>query len=137
MVSMMKTPPKKSALIPLFLAGVAVLLFGSASVAHILDRQPDASPVPGAGSAFVPAKPDEGVRTPARRRCAECGVIESMREVDAGSSTGKSNAQALRRYELTLRMNDGARQVISHARAGTWKVGERVVAFAPVPAPAE
>jgi hypothetical protein len=64
-------------------------------------------------------------------------VIESMREVDAGSGTGRINAQALRHYELTLRMNDGARQVISHAWAGTWKVGERVIAFAPVSAPIE
>lgn len=157
----MKTAPRKNplvSLVPLLVAWVAVVVFGSASVAHMLDGR-SGSPrsdagLAGAALAPAPAKSpgiasaeaavalsDAGrVRaTPdTKPRCAECGVVESMREVDAAGGgidrrggTGTLPAKPAKRYELTLRMRDGSRHIIASAGQGGWKVGERVIAIAP------
>jgi hypothetical protein len=48
------------------------------------------------------------------RHCAQCGRIESKREI------------ALRVYEYTLRMADGSSSVFEETLPATWRVGERV-----------
>ena len=152
----MKTAPRKNPLVPLLVAWVAVVVFGSASVAHMLDGQSGSprSVAPLAGAALAPAKspgiasakdaaalPEAGrvrVTPDTKPRCAECGVVESMREIDAAAAgidrrggTGTLPAKLAKRYELTLRMGDGSRHIIASAGKGGWKVGERVIAIAP------
>lgn len=154
----MKTAPRKNPLVPLLVAWVAVVVFGSASVAHMLDGQSGSprSVAPLAGAAMAPAKspgiasakaaaalPEAGrvrVTPDTKPRCAECGVVESMREIDAAAAaagidrrggTGTMPAKPAKRYELTLRMGDGSRHIIASAGKGGWKVGERVIAIAP------
>lgn len=77
----------------------------------------------------------------ARPRCPGCGVIMSMREVEASAETsvheaigavraGNSVEMArtpARNQEITIRMADGSSRVISHASPPNWRLGERVV----------
>ena len=159
---MMKTPPKKSSLLPPLIAGIAVLLFGSASVAHRLDWRPGMPRAIGtaaaaaanvasaradrAGAALLlseesnaesnaKSNPESRATSQARlkRRCSECGVVESIREIGSGGAAGTA-LNRFERYEVILRLSDGSRQVISNAPAGTWRIGERVIAIAPLQA---
>lgn len=67
-------------------------------------------------------------------KCAECGVVESVRAVptvgNAGSmmaadydkALGKSTAS----YQVTVRMRDGSRRVFVDANTANWRPGERM-----------
>ena len=146
---MIKTYPSKSSLMQPLIAGIAVLLFGSASVAHRLDWRPGPPRATGmavsaaADAVLAQADSADGVpayaqesraesRTRVKRHCSECGVVESIQESGSGSAAGTALPRS-GRYELTLRLNDGSRHVIANAPAGVWKVGERVIAIAPAP----
>lgn len=60
----------------------------------------------------------------ARTTCAECGVIESVREID---TRGERAAESTRSYEVTVRFQDGSRDVFSEATPRTWRSGTRVM----------
>ena len=62
--------------------------------------------------------------TAARTTCAECGVIESVREID---TRGERAAESTRSYEVTIRFQDGSRDVFSEATPRTWRSGTRVM----------
>lgn len=57
--------------------------------------------------------------TPDRGRCRDCGVIESVREIEKSAKSGRS-------YEITVRFYDGSRRAIYEARAPEWRTGDRV-----------
>ncbi len=57
--------------------------------------------------------------TPDRGRCRDCGVIESVREVERPAKSSRS-------YEITIRFYDGSRRLIREARAPEWRTGDRV-----------
>ena len=57
--------------------------------------------------------------TPDRARCRECGVIESVREVERPAKSSRS-------YEITIRFYDGSRRLMHEARAPEWRTGDRV-----------
>ncbi len=78
-------------------------------------------------------------------KCAECGVIESVRAIDAkaegsgidpvggavvgGAAAGnevEKRVKATRSYEITVRFDDGSRRVISEAETPTWHSGDKV-----------
>ena len=89
----METQSNKFPPILLWTAGIAVILFCAAGIAAFMGWMPTS--MGGTGDGVMPdqysantAKPV--ARTaPARARCAECGVIESMREIDVrGEGTG-------------------------------------------------
>lgn len=61
---------------------------------------------------------------PARTACAGCGVIESVREMDAH---GEYAAESIRSYEVTIRLQDGSRRVFSEATPRSWRSGTRVM----------
>jgi hypothetical protein len=86
-----------------------------------------------------------------RLRCPECGVIQSMREVerprpgvgqdigdieDAGnllrsaSSAGATIPAFERRYEFTVRLGDGTTTVFTESSPRSWRVGSRVIVIA-------
>jgi hypothetical protein len=120
--------------LPLLIAGVAVILFSSAGIAHIVGWIPIASG--DAGSALAP----DGLPA-VKGRCAECGLIVSMREIElrnesAGSGAtgrglagkqGETKEKSTRRHELTIRLADGSSRVITEANPAKWRVGERVI----------
>jgi len=62
--------------------------------------------------------------TPTRTTCAECGVIESVREID---TRGEQAAESTRSYEITIRFRDGSRRVFNEATPRTWRSGTRVM----------
>jgi hypothetical protein len=117
--------------LPLAAAGtVAVLLSGIAIAALALSAQGfNGAPAPDAPAVAdaVPAPAAPAVRA---RRCAECGVIESTREItapDAGTA-----ATPPRNYEITIRMQDGTMRVIHDAKPAQWRRGEPVTVIAGV-----
>jgi len=107
----------------------------------------------GFDGAFAPATAPEAAAVPAAaaaasraRRCAECGVIESIREIKgpdesigidapgriAAASGGGIEATPLRIYEITIRSLDGTMRVIRDAKPAKWRQGERVSIIAGV-----
>ena len=128
------------------LAATVALLLGSAGVVHVVGWLPNpahavarwvnqgpfaAAPFEAASALAAPA-PDaapprqatEGAR--ARRVCAECGVITSIRKIAAiGDDAG---ADAIR-YEFTVRQEDNTQRVITDVNPSAWRLGERVIAI--------
>ena len=109
--------------------------------------------VRGFGGVFAPAEASEAAGVPALAatatrayRCAECGVIESILEIEApnedtgsvvpgliaAGSRGGIEATPPRNYEITVRLRDGTMRVIRDAKPAKWKHGERVIIIAGV-----
>ena len=89
-------------ILPLLTVGVVVLLAGSLGIALYA-----AIPVT---TALL--QPEESAG--AARRCAACGRIESLRELDAS-------------FEFTVRMADGSSRVFLEDAAVGWRLGERLI----------
>jgi hypothetical protein len=66
----------------------------------------------------------ETVAPPAQveQRCANCGWIESKREIP--SSVGDPHSLGV--YEYTLRKADGSSRVFRETLPTTWRLGERL-----------
>lgn len=77
-------------------------------------------------------------------RCAECGLVVSLREIAGndgdflhaaagGITAGSQNESQIkvsRSYEMTIRMADGSSRVIRHEGPANWRSGERVILIA-------
>ena len=61
--------------------------------------------------------------TPIRTTCAECGVIESLREI---RSRAEQAAESTRSYEFTIRFRDGSTRVFNEATPRIWRLGAEV-----------
>ena len=150
----MKTQANKAPYLHLLSGGVVVTLLGLCGVAAVIAWMPASTdpasviiafakrPMSPAGpvGAEAPTPPtqaegDERVGV----KCAECGVIESAREIgefDAGiqrsggltrrdqNETAGKQAKA---YEVTVRMQDGSRRVFMDATPATWRPRESVI----------
>jgi hypothetical protein len=122
--------------------GIAVILFSAAGTAAITNWSPAPS---GGSSAFlalddVPATAAKAV-TLTEPKCAECGVILSMREINTQTDitgVGTANAAAPgnsdekqshqpRNYEFTIRMADRSLRLINDENSAIWRLGERVI----------
>ncbi len=78
---------------------------------------------------------------PVAANCEQCGVVASMRELRPAEGAVeprgkpeliKASLQATaveptRRYEVTVRMQDGSRRVFVHASPANWRAGERLI----------
>lgn len=130
----MKIKSSKFPYLPLLIAGIAVILFSSAGVARIAGWNPASASEDGEFLA-----PD---KFPAvKARCVECGVIVSMREIeahDAGSSLGttrgavagshdEAGVKSTKSYEIVVRLADRSSRVITEANPARWQPGQRVV----------
>ncbi|MEJ6020665.1 hypothetical protein [Ramlibacter sp. PS4R-6] len=75
-----------------------------------------------------PASPGKLERAPgteaptsrSKARCRTCGVVESIRKVDAAGATPAV-------YEFTIRLRDGSARVSSVASVAKWRVGDPVM----------
>ena len=99
---------------------------------------------------FAAAGPGDEAAAPANmapevrahsHRCPECGVIESTHEIkaldkkrglDASDRIAAGNLSELenkpvRKYETTVRMQDGSMHVITDTDLARWRPGERVM----------
>ena len=146
----------KSRYLPLLITGIAVILFSTAGIARMMGWGPnsiddsgdilalDILPVASAQPVAMTAQTAPGEAAGAARakgRCAECGVIMSMREIaardegaglDASGGTVFGHQDALpetsaRRYEITVRLADRSSRVINYASPASWRPGERVI----------
>lgn len=128
---------------PLLVGSVAaILIVGIASVA--ISAQ-------GFDGVFAAAPPADAAAVPASAapagsayNCAECGVIESMREIQdpdenaavksrgrvAAGNRGGVAAKPFRNYEITIRMRDGSMREIRDPKSARWRQGERVIIIA-------
>jgi len=80
---------------------------------------------PGAANA-VPARASGVPATPGTRG------VRGVRGVH-GAESGQSNAAKSRVFEITIRLQDGSRQVITDANSATWRHGDRVTLIAGTP----
>jgi outer membrane lipoprotein SlyB len=130
----MITPAYKSSFLPLLITGVAVILLSAAGIARMMGWGPNSTGNSGGTSA-----PDR--LSVANGKCAECGVIVSMREIqvrnevtgpgppggaEAGNQ-GETGMKSTRSYEITVRLADGSSRVFNDANPARWRSGERVI----------
>ena len=84
-------------------------------------------------------QPLKGIARRKQLKCAECGLIESIREVETGPETASSiptggpvvenrNRTPVRSAgrQITIRLQDGSSRVIIDANPGRLRLGERV-----------
>lgn len=103
-----------------------------------------AAPAP-AVSIALPITPVRGEgKGRTKVKCAECGLIVSMREITGNDGGFHRTAASVitvgnqvqapvkvpRRYEITIRMADGSSRVIGHDNPASWRPGERVIVIA-------
>lgn len=137
----MNTQATKHLHLQLLVGGIAAILVSSIAIGSLV-----ISPL-GSSAAFAPAEPPEAAAAPARaasgasaRRCAECGVIESTRKIEApdektgvnapdriaSASAGETEGKPFGNYAITIRLQDGSTRVITDAHPARWRPGERV-----------
>ncbi|MBI4290229.1 MAG: hypothetical protein HY661_01960 [Betaproteobacteria bacterium] len=129
----------------LLIGGIAAILVSGIAVGSL------AIPVQGPNGVVAPAERPEAAAARANAArgaraygCAECGVIESTREVgvsDEETGVGAPGRMAegggiegkpVRNYEITVRMQNGAMRVLTDTDTARWRLGERVMILAGV-----
>ena len=123
----LKTPNSRK--MPLVIGAVAAILFSAAAMSFMpvqgwlqgSSERPDMvvtqEPLREA-SVEQPAASAPADRVRSRTKCDECGIIESMQRV---TRSGISTAT----YEITIRLSDGSRQIVSDTNPARWRPGER------------
>jgi hypothetical protein len=152
----MRTQADQVPSLPLLIGGIVAILLGTSGFAAVKAWMPastnesgvvfvqDELPAPpvGRGGALAPLvpAPREGDTRPAVK-CAQCGVIASMREIqqpaaaiDPGTAGGTARhgrsdlpGELTRSYEVTVRMNDGSSHVFMDSKPAHWRSGQRVI----------
>jgi hypothetical protein len=125
---------------PLLVGGFAAIMVGGIAIASLAISSQAFN---GAFEAPVPPKVVAAQGSATARaytyRCDDCGVIESMRKIDAPDDhsgagapgrTGTIEGEPLRNYEITIRMQDGSVRVIREAKSAYWRHGEPVTLIA-------
>jgi hypothetical protein len=141
----MNTQANKLLHLPLLVGGIAAILVSGIAIGSL------AISAQGFNGTLASAAPPEVAAAPAisasgarAYRCAECGVVESTREIEApdektgGNTSGRNaagsrgaiEAKPVRNYEITIRLRDGSRRVITDAHPARWRHGERVQVIA-------
>ena len=129
----------RGVLVPL-ITGIAIVLFSTAGIARIMGWGANSTDASGDGLAPDQMPAVETMREArVHARCAECGVIVSMRKIErhkedpgpgAAGDRDESRLKASRNYEFTVRMDDGSSRVIEAAYAAAWRRGERLIVIA-------
>ena len=143
----MNAQVKKLLHLPLLVGGTAAILVSGIVIASLAFSGEELSGVVAPVDVFETAAV-RAIAAPATRarRCAECGVIESVREINAPDekaaveppgrratgTRGEIEAKPLAIHEITIRMRDGSMRVITDAKPAKWKYGEPVTIIAGV-----
>jgi hypothetical protein len=88
---------------------------------HAMPATSSRIPIQSAGAIADKASPGAVSDAPTRTTCAECGVVESVREIGGDPAAGST-----RSYEVTIRLRDGSRRVFNQATSRTWRSGTAV-----------
>jgi len=137
----MNTRANKPLSLPLLIGGIAAILISGIALASLAFPAEDFSRVSAPAELAVAATAAHGATYV---RCAECGVIESTREVEADADKHGVGASGrlvvcnraeigrnpVRKREIIVRLPDGSRRVIIDAKAAKWKHGEPVTVIA-------
>ena len=124
----------KSLQLLLLIAGLAAVLCGAVAFSPLTassQASVESSKHTGAPGEWPEAPPPPAIEaqalrsTRAKARCAECGVIESTREIETRNETTQAGAPD-RIYETVVRLQDGSMHVINDVNPGIWRPGERV-----------
>jgi hypothetical protein len=113
---------------------VAAILFGAFGIAAMtswIRPASEAEDVVAVG--LIAATRPEG-EARATLRCAECGIIESTRQVEqvgaAGGMTGDHRneipGKSTTSYQIKVRMRDGSIRVFMDANPANWRPGDRM-----------
>jgi hypothetical protein len=129
----------------LLAGGIAAILVSGIALGSLAIRAQDFSAM------RAPAKPRAAASAPeiagpvaGAHRCAECGVIESTREIEASDAKtgiggsgwiavcprGETGRKPLRSHEITVRLRDGSVRMITDAKPARWRHGEQVTIIA-------
>lgn len=142
--------------LPPLIKGVAATLLGIFGIAAVMAWMPTSTDIADVKFSFkkllapstsavdaeaqiLPAS--SGNDAHASLKCAECSVVESIREIkqnnaeiDLGAANGVSRnglndmpGKSTKNYEITVRMKDGSSRVLVDATSVNWRPGERVV----------
>jgi len=141
----MKTQANKPLHLPLLIGGIAAILVSGIAIGSLAISGQGFNginaPAELPAGAAAPAIAAPGVRA---YRCAECGVIESTREIEASdektgvnasgpiAAGGATEGKPVRNYEIIIRLQDGSMRVITDANPASWRHGERVTIIAGV-----
>lgn len=136
----MKTLLNKDPCVRLMIAGLALIVLAGIGLATVTAGANSSSELPDTGNPLddisMPAQADSRVRV----KCDECGIVESLREIkpadeashpDAAGrhvklALNEATAKPNKRYEVTVRMRDGASRVFEESTPANWRPGERV-----------
>lgn len=137
----MKMQANKSPYLSLLIGGVTVILLGSAVITAAMALMPTStdeesdvatldklatSPATAvAAQEQIPSARAEG-DAHVRVKCAECGVVESSREIEPFVVVGVVAGKASRSHEVTVHMKDGSNRVFVDSTPANWRAGERV-----------
>ena len=117
---------------PLLIAGISAILFSTVAMAIVpimgwlqgslegFNGSSTQAQMRAASAAILPVAPSPAGKVRVRARCDECGVIESTRRVDT-----VGNSPAI--YEITVRLGNGSKRVLSDASPANWRPGERTI----------
>ena len=106
-----------------------VIVFSTVAMANVpitawLDGAPEHAQrlVPAQEPAPETAAPvgERAVKARGRTRCAACGVVQTIRRVDAAGVMPAS-------YEFTVRLRDGSTRVIPDASQAIWRAGDSIM----------
>jgi hypothetical protein len=140
----MNTQANEALYLRLLFRGVAAVLLGTFGIVAVMAWAPTSTDMSGAIFALdklraPPAGPaDAGAQIPPARAegnahvritCAECGVVESTREIEElseGVDPGAASKSA-KSYEVTVRMKNGTSHVFVNAKPVNWRPGERMI----------
>lgn len=125
------------------ITGIAVILFSTAGFARMMGWGPNSTDDSGDSLALDQTAPVQTMsEARANARCAECGMIVSVREIESedtgpgaagGATAGNRDeirVKTTRRYEITVRMADGSSRVIDATNPARWRTGERLIVIA-------
>jgi hypothetical protein len=127
----MKTPADKILNLPLLIAGISVILFSTAGFARMMGWSANLTGDSG-------GIPELGKSPASRVSCVGCGMIESIREIDAhGEFNGLGpidtaageyvRVKLTRSSAIAVRLFDGSSRVITDASPARWRPGEYVI----------
>ena len=118
---MIHSHPPKATYLPLLYTGIVAAIFSTVALAAAPVAEWFRGSFPASETTEVLAEdPADAGRARSKTKCAECGVIESMRRL---APVGNSPAV----YEIIVRMRDGSARVNSQASPATWRTGERIL----------
>jgi hypothetical protein len=98
------------------MANVPVAIWLDSAPEHAKRPEPAREPVPETAAPAGEREVTSGMRT----RCAACGVVKSIRRIDAAGDTPES-------YEFTVRLRDGSIRVSSDASQAKWRAGDNII----------